>query len=199
MKEIVLFVLMLCFLALLSTSCKRPEIEKNEAQENKLDYEDLTENTGENDVNDDAEINEEINEDESELTKEYTNEKYGFTVYMPDDWEIVEFDGGAKIIPGSEEDEILAYGSIYDKETSNPYKNGDGEGFTKREVTIGNSEKATIIEGEENGKYIYEVVIIKNDIEYHLYANMTKSFYEANRETIDDMVSSIVISKQLLV
>lgn len=128
--------------------------------------------------------------------KEYVNDRFNFSIAIPENWPVGNQSQNMDGIVLFEDDEaidIRIYGANYMEDISEPYKNGEKEGFTKEEMVLDDGEKAIIIKGQENDMIHYEMVRVYNDIEYHFVAKVPEEFFNENRDVLRKLAKSFKV------
>lgn len=123
---------------------------------------------------------------------QYENERFGFKVKFPFGWPI-----GAGPIPGPINDDgmvlyedndnsIIVYGSKsgnkIDRSHSQPVKLKDGT-------------PAYITTYEKNGRVFYAFDVTYSGVQYVFAANVTKNFFQQNKEVMDEIIDSFQVAK----
>ncbi|MFJ6266473.1 hypothetical protein ACIQGW_15990 [Lysinibacillus xylanilyticus] len=126
--------------------------------------------------------------------EKYVNSKFGFSVNYPPDWNIGEEsdnEDGINLYIGNPDVQILAFASYYMEEISNPYGNAENDGFDIQRITLDNGKSADLIVGKLDQMVNYELVFISNDIIYNVKAEVSKSFFDKNEDTLLKVVKSL--------
>jgi len=126
------------------------------------------------------------------LAQQYTNSRFGFSVRYPDSWEAVESQNGDGVTfdTSDSSQEIRAYGTNYMSEVSEPYSRAKQEGFTLTEIELDSGIRVSIIQGQEDYRYIYEMVTVHGQTEYHIVFDLTQDYYDANQPLIEAVTDS---------
>ncbi|MBS4538694.1 hypothetical protein GOQ27_09480 [Clostridium sp. D2Q-11] len=135
-------------------------------------------------------------EENNEITwKTYNNSRFEFNIKHPEKWPYEESQNGDGITFFKKDDskDIRIYGSNYMKDISTPYKNADEKNLIKEDIILDTGIEATIIKGETDDKYHYEMVYINNNREYHFISLTSIEYYNKNKYTLDKMVNSFNI------
>ncbi|MTI47618.1 MAG: hypothetical protein FH761_07235 [Firmicutes bacterium] len=123
--------------------------------------------------------------------QEYVNSRFGFSINFPKTWykgDSSQNNDGIVLHTDNSSFDIRVYGANYLEDISKPYKNSEKDGFTKSDIKLNSGQTATLITGEENDMDIYEMVFVKDNIEYHFYAKVTKEY--ANE--YDDVILNVI-------
>lgn len=142
--------------------------------------------------------NDEVDNNKEKVTfKTYNNERFGYYIKYPKNWPLESSQNSDGITFFKEDDtkNIKVYASNYMKDISEPYKNANNSNLTRKDVTLDSGIDATIIEGKVDNKYHYEMVTVKNSIEYHFLSKTSVDYYNKNKEVINSMVQSFNIKK----
>lgn len=133
--------------------------------------------------------------EETEWEK-YVNSRFNFSINYPSDWTIGQESqngDGVNLYIGNRDIRILVYGSNYNVETTDPYLNANREGFQRQWLVLDNGLDAALILGKENGKVIYEMVLIEEGIEYNFYAEMSEKFFNENEKLLIKVIKGFDI------
>lgn len=124
--------------------------------------------------------------------QEYTNNRFNFSIEYPETWAYNEAENGDGItfFVEDEDKDIRVYGTNYIEDISKPYENENKEDLKRTDINLDSGIKASIISGEIDEEYHYEMVYIEDKIEYHLIAQTSIDYYNDNKELIDKMVNS---------
>ncbi|HCX63659.1 MAG TPA: hypothetical protein DHN33_00415 [Eubacteriaceae bacterium] len=139
-------------------------------------------------------------EEESVTWKSYENDRFYYEMNYPDKWILEESGNGDgvvfRVMDGDQD--LRVYGTHYEENISTPYENAEDPNLTRNERSLPSGSEATIIQGETDGGYHYEMVVVENEFEYHFVAQMDEKFYQENEEIILAMVDSFDILEDAL-
>ncbi|WP_146206382.1 hypothetical protein [Streptohalobacillus salinus] len=189
---------LLAALVLVLAGCMNTEDNGTEDPETDPNNEDTEDMNGDSETDEGSDN--EPNEDQSYTWETYENERFYFTIDYPESWtfETAQNNDGITFLPENQEQDIRVYGAQYLEETSTPYANADHADLSQEEVTLTSGVEATIIEGEADGVYHYEMVVVENGLEYHFVSKTTPEYYQENQEVIQAMVESFAILEDAL-
>lgn len=181
-------VLPLAFVLAFLVACSEDEPLSNNADENNKQDENNTQ-TENNSQSSNEDVNESDIDSEEEtdygtlLWKTYENMRFAYSIYYPSSWIIGEQSqngDGVSLYEGDPDNEILVYGSLYIDEISEPFADAEKEGFTLEKITLDNGDVADIIVGMEDGKVLFKVIFIEDEVIYTFYAKVTPEFFDEN-------------------
>ncbi|MDQ0298928.1 hypothetical protein J2S78_001348 [Salibacterium salarium] len=117
----------------------------------------------------------------------YTNNRFGFEVTYPDNWEDGEEadNGDGKTLLDDNNSTIRAYGTHY-KENQAP----DVDDY--EEVTLDNGKTAYYHTTQSDNKIAFDLYRVTEETEYHVNGEVTKAFYSENANDIRDTLYSLV-------
>lgn len=123
----------------------------------------------------------------------YVNSRYHFAVSVPESWgNGVESDNGDGIrFFGDDPDlDIRVYATHIIEGISDPYQNAHRPGFEHHRIKLERGQDAVLIIGTADGMRHYDMVLVENNIEYHVYAHVTEHFYRQNEQVLREVVDS---------
>lgn len=132
-------------------------------------------------------------EDEESITwKEYINDRFNFSIEYPETWVYNEAENGDGItfFEEDEDKDIRVYGANYIESVSRPYENENKKDLKRSKINLDSGINASIISGEIEEEYHYEMVYIQDKIEYHFISKTSIDYYNNNKKLIDKMVNS---------
>lgn len=119
----------------------------------------------------------------------YRNTRFGYELSYPDYWKAGEEpeNGDGLQLYSEGENEVIVYASFFNQEYSPELDNF-------KEFTTESGEQAFIREVWQNdSKVQFELVLIKDDVQYNLRANVTGNFYERYKEVLHTIAKSFTI------
>ena len=189
---------LLAVLILILTGCMNTEDTGTEDPETDPNNEDREDINGDSETDEDSDN--ESDKDQSYTWATYENERFYFTIDYPESWsfETAQNNDGLTFLPNNQAQTIRVYGAQYLEETSTPYANADRADLSQEEVTLNSGVEATMIEGEADGVYHYEMVVVENGFEYHVVSETTPEYYQENQAVIQAMRESFAIREDAL-
>lgn len=114
----------------------------------------------------------------------YGNARFGFMIKYPSNWKIGEepTNGDGVALYSDSKNEVLAYASFFFPEFANDHTHA-------KKVQIADGHVVFVNVSKVDGKVIYTMDVVVDDIQYELYASVTNDFYEKNKDILDEMVN----------
>ncbi len=165
--------------------------QQEEAQESTQDSQNNTERSG---------VSQNQNYDERYLISidkdylRYENKKFGYSLIVPTRWEkwgeLMGEDG--IILNGDIEISFESQARKY-REDMDPFQFARDNDLLIQKVILNSGYEADLITGNFYGTIVFEMIVIENDIEYHIKATPSETFYNQNQQVLLDIVKSFKI------
>lgn len=130
--------------------------------------------------------------DESQW-QEYVNRRFGYSIRFPKIWyrgSSSQNNDGIIFYTDNPKFDIRVYGTHYLEGFSKPYRNLDKEGFSSEDITLNNGLEAKLITGSLDDMRIYEMVYVKDNIEYHFYAKVSNEYAKEYENLILNVIKT---------